>query len=324
MSKYSFGQGIPTWNGVPMVGGIPITDGTYYFVNYGTGSDGNKGTSIDKPFKTLDKANDSVTTNKNDVVCLMGNTGHALTEMLTVAKNRVHFVGIDGTGGRPMGANARITMGVTTVATDIAAVKNTGIRNSFHNIKFDSGNTKAESLYTVAEAGEYAKYTSCEFYKSTDTTETSAAELAMNGNNASFDDCTFGTNVLGISAAIVRPCVMLTRELVSGEYCVDSLFRNCRFWRYAGGTTNAFVWWTSATDIEGPLEFRDCSFIATARSVATPAVAIGGTHALTIGEVLLTGTSFQHGCTAFGTATGIYSALPSYAAAGGYGIQATT
>ena len=61
-------------------------------------------------------------------------TTHPLTSMLTVAKNRVHFVGIDGSGGRLYGQNAKISMGVTIAATDVFAIKDTGVRNSYTNI----------------------------------------------------------------------------------------------------------------------------------------------------------------------------------------------
>ena len=127
MGKYSFGSGLPTWNGVPMVGGIPTTEGDYYFVNYGTGSDGvnKKANSITRPWKTLDKANDAVTTNKNDIIFLVGNSTHTLTEMLSVTKNRVHFIGLDGTH-RLYGQNAKVSLGVTTAATDIGTIQNTG------------------------------------------------------------------------------------------------------------------------------------------------------------------------------------------------------
>ena len=58
MSKYSFGQGLPTWNGVPMVGSgdsFP-SFGTHYFVDGTNGSDQNKGKSSTKAFKTIQKA----------------------------------------------------------------------------------------------------------------------------------------------------------------------------------------------------------------------------------------------------------------------------
>jgi hypothetical protein len=39
MSKYSFGAGLPTYNGVPMVGGFPTGLTETYFVDYGNGSE---------------------------------------------------------------------------------------------------------------------------------------------------------------------------------------------------------------------------------------------------------------------------------------------
>ena len=75
-------------------------------------------------------------------------------------------------------------MGVTTAATDIAVMQNTGVGCTFGGLKFDSANTVAESLYAVAEGGEYSIYSGCEFYKSTDLNETAAAEILNNGDSA--------------------------------------------------------------------------------------------------------------------------------------------
>ena len=40
MSRYQFGTGVPTWNGIPMIGGFPMGLTEVYFVDYGVGSDG--------------------------------------------------------------------------------------------------------------------------------------------------------------------------------------------------------------------------------------------------------------------------------------------
>jgi hypothetical protein len=324
MSITNFPNGISSY-GVPVLGGggIPATPGKVFFVDYGAGSDGNAGTDISQPLKTIAQAYSLATTNKDDVICLIGNSTHVLTSMLTVAKNRVHFVGLDGSGGRPYGQNAKISLGVTTAATDIGTLKNTGVRNSFSNIKFINNNTVAEGIYCVVEAGEYAKYSQCEFYKSTDLDVTGAAELVQNGDSPTFEDCTFGSTANALSGAVVRPCVLLTKAVVTGKVSRDGMFRNCRFWRWAANTANAFVWSTTATDVERRLEFRDCTFETTAKSTATPAVAVGGVSAFTAGEIILTGTTAENGCTALATQTGIFSCLPTYAAGGGSGIQAT-
>ena len=57
MGGYSFGAGVPTWNGIPMIGAFQKDfSGSTYFVDNNSGSDGNKGDSWEKPFKTLAKA----------------------------------------------------------------------------------------------------------------------------------------------------------------------------------------------------------------------------------------------------------------------------
>jgi len=320
----NFPNGIASF-GVPVLGGgLPATSGKFIFVNYGSGSDGNNGLSTKTPVKTIPQAYSLARTNKDDVIVLMGNSTHVLTAMFTSSKNRVHFVGMDGAPLRKFGQNTKVQLGVTVLAADIATMKNTGVRNSFSNIKFINANTVAEGLYSVVEGGEYARYDHCEFYKSTDLDITGAAELVCNGDSAHFSNCTIGSNANAIAGAIIRPCVMLTKALAGvGKVSRDVLFESCQFWRWVGNTANAFVWATSATDVERLMEFRNCLFNVTKKSTAAPAVAIGGTHALTAGEIILTGSTAENGCTAFATQTGIHSCLPTYAAGGGSGVQAT-
>jgi len=319
MKTTNFPNGM-TSQGMPVVGGgMPFTFGTYYYVN--PNGNGGNGLSADSPFSTIAEAYAACVSNKDDVIVLSTNSAHAVTAMLDVSKNRVHFVGDQF--GRAFGQRARITMGITTVATDIAVMKNTGVGNTFTGIKFDSSNTKDESLYAVAEGGEYAVYNSCEFYKSTDLDESLAAELLHNGDSTTYRNCTFGSNVGVIAGAIIRPCVLLTRETLTGKVSRDGLFDNCRFWRFAGNTANAFIWSTLATDVERCLEVRDCIFNVTAKSTAVPAVAIGGVSAFTSGEILLTGSTGENGCTAFATQTGIFSMLSDFAATGGSGVQSS-
>jgi hypothetical protein len=260
MSTYKFGKGIPTWNGVPMVGGIPITEGNYYYVDAGIGSDGYKGTSIDRPFATVAKAYAATTSNNNDVICLVGSGTHTLTSMLTVSKNRVHFVGLDGTG-RPYGQGAKVSLGVTTAATDVGTILNTGVRNTFHNIKFINNNTVAEGIYCFVDGGEYTVMSSCEIYKSTDMDVTGAAELVANGDSSQYINCTIGSLATARSGAVIRPCVLVTKATAAaGKVARDVLFKECRFWINASNTANRFVYGANATDVERIMEFDRCKF----------------------------------------------------------------
>lgn len=319
MSTYKFGKGIPTWNGVPMVSGMPITEGNYYFVDYGNGSDSvnQKSNSINRPFKTIDKALDLATTNNNDVICLVGSDTHALTEMLTVSKNRVHFVGLDGTN-RMYGQGAKVSLGVTTAATDIGTILNTGIRNSFHNIKFINENTVAEGIYCFVEGGEYTVIDSCEIYKSTDLDVTGAAELVMNGDSAQVRNCLIGSTANAISGAIIRPNVLMTKATAAaGKVSRDVLFENCTFWKKASNIANRFIYGANATDVERMLHIKNCTFFNTKLAAALPAQCVAFGAEQTEGFALIDNcTSINN--TKLSTTTGVYiqGVVPTYATSG--------
>jgi hypothetical protein len=316
-SLTNFPNGVTSF-GVPLMGsGIPVTNGTYFFVDYGNGSDGNDGLSMETPFKTVAFALEQCTTNKDDVICLMGSSTHTLTEMLDVSINRVHFVGVDGTFGRMYGQNAKISLGVTTAATDIATVQNTGIRNSFTNIKFVNSNTVTEGINCFAEGGEYTLFANCEFYKSTDLDVTTACEFLANGDSTQFVGCTFGSLADELSGAVIRPCVKATATL-AGKKLRDNVFIDCMFWRKSGNTANKMVYGANATDVERLLLFKNCTFISNKLGAATPAAAVGFGAAQTQGTVLLQDCTSVD-CTIMAqAAVGIYvsGAVPTFATTG--------
>ena len=320
MGITNFPNGVASY-GVPLTGdGIPATPGTVIWVNYGTGDDGRslKSQSAQRPLKTVAKAYSLATTNKDDVICLTGSSSHVISEMLDVSKNRVHFIGVDGTPGRLYGQNAKLSMGVTTAATDLGVMKNTGVRNSFQNIKFTSANTRAESIYSVVEGGEYALYLNCEFYKETDLDVTGAAELVMNGDSAQVIGCTIGSLVNAISGAIVRANVLLTKGLAgSGKVARDVLFQNCLFWKKAGNVANRFVYGANADDVERMLLIKNCLFFSQKLSTAAPAQCVAFGAEQTAGYVLIDNCS-SIGNTKLSTTTGIYitGAVPTYATSG--------
>jgi hypothetical protein len=260
-----------------------------YYVDYGKGSNGvsKKANSIDRPWQTIAKAYAALQTNKNEGIALIGNSTHTLTEMLSVAKNRVHLFGYDPVT-RTYGQNAKISLAVSSGATNIATMQNTGVRNTFRNIKFINGNTVAEGIYCVAEGGEYADYTGCEFYKSTDLTDDLAAELLCNGDSAVFNGCVFGdlVNEKGGSSKS-RPCVLLTRETLTGKVARDVEFNFCTFLTKANTTATSCVHSTTATDVERRMIFRRPLFMNAILATADPAVAISLDAAQTQGKILL-------------------------------------
>jgi len=308
MGLTNFPNGISSF-GMPVYGsGIPTGLTECFFVDYGNGCDGVsvKANSATRPWKTIEYAETKITTNKNEGIALMGNSTHTLAAMLTVDKGRMHIFGYDPVT-RMYGQNAKVSLGVTTAATDIAAMLNTGVRNSFTNIKFMSSNTKDESLYSVAEGGEYSAYIGCEIYKSTDLDEPLAAELLCNGDSAVFNNCVIGDLVNEKGAASdERPCVLLTRETITGKVSRDVEFNDCEFLTKAATTATACVHSTLAKDVERRMIFRRPIFWNAILGSADPAAAISLDNAQTDGDILLI-EPVSIGITALATASsGVY------------------
>ena len=310
--------------------GLPVTfgttqnkgPGTTWFVNSNTGSDGNTGKRMDKPFATIATAYSKAVTNNHDVIVLSANGALAETDELVVAKNRLHFWGMDAVG-RYYGQRSRWTMGVTT-GSAIAVVQNTGVGNSFSNIKFDSSDTLSTSIYAFAEGGEYTVLEHCEIYKSTDLDQATAAELLMNGDSALVRKCTIGSLANEVSAA--RTNVLLTRETITGKVARDVTFDDCLFWLKSSSATASHFHATTATDVERMLLIKNSSMIVAKLSGATVGDAIIVDSAQTEGQIVAV-NSYNVNSTALGT-TGsvgiVYAGAPvATAATAGNAIAVT-
>ena len=296
-----------------------FTFGDIYFVDPTNGDDDYDGLTYDRPFATLQAAYDATTTNQDDFIILSAYAAHAVTKMLDVSKSRIHFVSAAfRPGSIGMGARSRVTMGVTTLAADLGVMKNTGVGNTFSGIKFDSSNTKAESLYSVVEAGEYSIYEGCEFYKSTDLDETAAAEVANNGDSAQWINCTFGSLVNIVADNKIRPNMLVTEAIVSGKVCRDNVIQGCLFLVKAAGTEAVRIYGANATDVERMLLVKNSTFLSNALGAATPAHAVGFGAAQTDGSVLLQDCASVDHTVMAEAAVGIYvaGAVPTFATTG--------
>lgn len=324
-----YGDQLFQFGGMPVSGGVPATFGDYakgpgkvYFVNPTNGANGNSGLRMDHPLETIARAYALATTNYHDVIALSAVGAHSEDDELAVTKNRLHFWGMDAVG-RYYGQRSRWTMGLTT-GTAVAIVKNTGVGNTWSNIKFDSSDTLATSIYAFADGGEYTVLEYCELYKSTDLDQTGAAELLCNGDSSFYHHCTIGSLVNAISGAILRPCVLLSRETITGKVCRDVTFEDVLFWRKCGDTGNRFVYGAGATDVERMLLFKRCAFVNAKLATAVPAqnVAFGSTQ--TEGEVLLWDCTSLNAATAMSTTTGVFVDSPVPAGAtSGIAVQAS-
>ncbi len=318
------------WGGTPVGSSVPTTfgnlanagPGVVYYVNPTTGSNSNRGTSMTRPLATPAQAYSLATTNNHDVIVLSANAAHAAADELAVTKNRVHFWGMDAVG-RYYGQRTRWTMGLTT-GTAVAVVKNTGVGNSFSNIKFDSSDTLSTSVYAFAEGGEYTVIEHCELYKSTDLDQTGAAELLMNGDSALVRCCTIGSLVNIVSVA--RANVLLTRETITGKVCRDVTFDDCLLWLNSSSATACHFHTTTATDVERMLLIKNTAMVVAKLSSATVGDAIVVDTALTDGQILLQ-NSYNYNSTAIGTTGSVgilYAGAPvATAATAGNAIDVT-
>lgn len=321
MDGGNFPNGILSF-GVPVMGGggIPATFGDVYFVDYRNGSADNDGKTPASAFKLLSTAYDHCTTNNNDVVLIDGDSEIIETAMITLTKNRIHTIGLNGPPpGLGYGCGARVTQSTTGVAADIATLHNTGVRNTFTGVKFSNGSTTATSLYTVAEGGEYTRYNFCEFYKGALLTTAGTAEVLCNGDSSQWYGCTFGdlVNERG-SDAIRRPNVLVSRETITGKVARDCSFVDCTFLHKAAHVDVSFVWGANATDVERRMLFIRPVFWNCVLATADPADAIDFGAAQTTGDVLLVDPAGVN-ITAFGGASlNIYvqGAVPTAATTG--------
>ena len=329
MTGTNFPNGL-TSQGVPLPsGGIPSTfsntaneNARYFFVNPSTGSDGNTGLKMSKPFETVARALASSKSNNHDNIVLSATSGHTQTDEIAVTINRVHFLGLDAVG-RYLGARSRVTMGVTT-GTAIAVLKNTGVGNTFTNIKFDSSDTLSTSKYAFADGGEYTRVIGCEIVSSGQLNVATAAPLLMNGDSAYYSNCAIGSLVHIWTAA--GTCMLTTRETISGKVCRDTVMEDCIFLLKTTSNTASCIHVTTATDVERMLLLKNCELINAKLSTGTQAKAIILGNAQTDGFVICRGT-YQYNFTSLATsASGVLAADATIASAGtaGDSIAATS
>lgn len=252
-------------------------------------------------YTSLSDAYDATESNNNDVILLDANSTHSLSSGLAVSKNRVHFIGMDG-GDRLVQQGAKVQL--ATAATTAYVIKNTGVRNSFRNIKFIQAATAATGLHVLEEGGEGGLYKNCSFTfgVADNLDETTAHEVVAGSDSTSYIDCTFGCDTLLTSAA--RSVFHIDQVTTSQEF-KSNILRGCTFIISSSSSTATHIRLDAVGDILFSNLFDRCNFIASVDSAGGAAIA----------ESVQTGTGtvkgvlcFSHPCTFnstdFSTATG--------------------
>ncbi len=247
-------------------------------------------------FTDLATAYSNTSSGNNDVIVLdAGNTSHKLTSMLTVANNKVHFIGFDG-GSRTSNQRALISNTGAGAATDVSMIKVTGTGCSFRNISFKNNWTVAQNLSAVLEYGANSLYKNCSFQNlgSAHLTNANAAPLILAASDAEFHNCNVGADTL--QSTVASGQTLLIKKGTSARAATRCLFKECLFRAYTNKTTYAFVRTAAEGDIDRDVSFKDCDFLnfTTANNGALMAVAVASS-ATSDG-----GNTYYSGCRAFG------------------------
>jgi len=206
---------------------------------------------------------DPFTAGQNDVVVLSGYDTHTLTSAWALSKSRVHVYGLDWLLGdkRKEGQSTKISVATGAVA-DVLHV--TGVRDSFHGIKFIMASTDAAALGVVTDAGEACLFEDCSaiFEVATNLGGTTAHELNCNGDTTLYKNCAFGTTQVLTSAA--RSVVNFARVTgsASGDATKSVRFEDCLL-QVMSSSASAILAKVAATNA---LKFgnvmKNCEFLA--------------------------------------------------------------
>lgn len=306
MALTNFPNGITSF-GVPVlgnIGGIPLT-GTYYFVNPAEGSDAYDGLSPETPFASLTSAYNAAVAGNNDVIVLIGDGSTAgtarLSSTLTWAKNATHLIGVtaptmisqrarishlttattnfklmDITASGCIFANFSLFQGIGQASTDEQLVDISGDRNYFGNVQF-GGMGAANG---AARAGSYCVYLN-------------------DGDENTFDGCTFGLDTINRSAA--------NASVKFAGQSQRNVFQNCLFPMYATATSPWFIDCNSVGSIDRFQLFKGCTFINTGTSTLAGVVSFNASQG---GKVVF------DNCTVTGATVWTASATPTVIVSG--------
>ena len=157
-SGYCFGNGGPSWNGIPMIGGAqPDFSGSTFFVDSNAGSNGNTGLSFVKAWKTLGYAIAQNNINiaaqgmltRRNTIFIVG----SFNENLVAFPNQCDVIGLGTSGNVPMASIAGTHIPVNP--------GNNGTR--FFNVLFNPGSMSSTSIVSLNANVSGIQFVSCIF-----------------------------------------------------------------------------------------------------------------------------------------------------------------
>jgi len=236
----------------------------------------------------------AMTSNQNDVLLINANAEYS-EAMLTVDKNRCHFIGMDG-GGRKNSQGARFATPATDVAASIAVVLNTGTRNTFRNMKFIQQGTNAAQTSGVIDRGEGTYMENCEM-EVNGLLASVTQGLLFAGDTCHYKSCQIGNSTVYHTAANQAPLVF---NVSGGAYPRYSYFEDCTMINYSSQTTASCIDAPAASSVIGWILFKNCTLISAKKGDGATA---GGAMAEAVTSVLTSGyLLFDNRCTCFNAA----------------------
>lgn len=254
-------------------------------------------------YTTLASAYAAATNNQNDVILLEGQSTHSLDAGIAWSKSRVHVVGLDGGGNRLVQQGAKVQL--ATAATTAYVILNTGVRNTFKNIKFIQAATAGTGLTVFQDGGEGALFENCSFVFGVvnNLGGATAHEFLAGSDSATFLKCTFGSDTLLTSGA--RSVFHVDQVTASQEF-KSNILRGCTFIMSSSSSTATFVRLDAVGDILFSNLFDRCNFVASVDSAGGAAIA----------EAVQTGTGTAKGTLNFAY-PGVFSVTNFATATGG-------
>ena len=291
MGGYNFGSGIPTYNGIPMIGGLPnVYPGKYIWARPGTGSDGNTGLSPNKAVATLTKALALATADKNDTVLLVqeSNTAASTTDYQSVAldwnKDGVHLIGV---GAAPViGSRARIAQ-LSTVKT-IEDLFTVSADNCYiANLEVFQGVASATATLerAMVVSGMRNKIVNCQISGMGDTSMDDAlsCSLAVTGSENHFIG-----NYIGLDTALRT--TSKSEIYISGTGGTRNIFDDCIVNSYcasANTTFKAITW--AAGSYHSATWLRNCMLCSETNRTGATAAQTGALLFAAAGNVFMLG-----------------------------------
>jgi len=259
MGNYNFGSGGPFWNGIPLWGSLPMSQGKYLHVKPYSGSDGNTGLAPNKAVKTLAKALELATANQNDVVLMYAehNTAASTTDYqsstLDWNKNLVHIIGV----GAPTGLSNRARVAfISTYATASNLFTLSANGCIIHNVSFFAGVADTNPTGCFKITGQRNFISRCHIagigHANNDIANAYSLAIVGGAENV-IENCVIGLDTIARGT-------QANSEIWLTTGATRNIFRDCYITTYAEANTHQFVL-VPVNGLDRYTIFKNCMFI---------------------------------------------------------------